>query len=827
MRTFQYTGDGSNKFWNIDVQGNTHTINFGKIGTKGQTQRKTFPDEAAAQAAAEKLIKEKLKGGYVETTAGAAAAPAAAPAPKSKPAAKKAPEPEPAPAPDLPEVGPPPEPVLREPDPALRQTLVLALGEALAGCLNRGASLDDDQRAALHALVVTAQADSIAAVRGQALQALTRLYGAALGEEVLQACLRALRDPDPGVRLHAVEALGQVDGTKAEPLLRAALAQPNNLVRRGAFQALLKRQPPDLFRLLMERLDDKDWAVSATAAEELGKLGEQARTAVPSLCKALSSRVKMVRDAALKSMAVLDPEGTQTVPALTEALLQRNLNVRSWAAEQLGKQGEKAAAAVPCLVLLVPTWQAGVGRQANTAIQAIGAAAVPGLTQTLTHSDEKIRKRALEAMRSIHNSTYQVLRPFEEQLGKPPPDVVKKMNKALKEFGGGEGGGPTTGVTGLKKQLKDRSWRTRWEAAIALGKMGKKALPALEDLTKALDDSDYDVREKAAQALGLIGPDAAPAVPKLLEKLQDHREQVRVQAILAVSRIGQAPDEALETLLNMLKEEDSSPQMIAAAAEILAQQGDRALPALPHLIRNLRHQNFLTRIWSARALGRLLAGRVISTGMSTELAEQVRDGTAGLRRMLEDLHPQALAWGAAAFHDVTGEVEPLLPIIRRLLPCRQADVRDGVTVLVRRAGDAARPILREALRHPDPRFRRGAALVLGKLGAQGQAALAEVEAAATNDTDAVVRKLAEEAVPKIRKGVEEEISGPRSAPTPEQLREMLLQVLQRRFGKLPEPIHQRVAQRSGHGALGDRELENALDRAGSILSPEEILQEQP
>jgi HEAT repeat protein len=453
------------------------------------------------------------------------------------------------------------------------------------------------------------------------------------------------------------------------------------------------------------------------------------------------------------------------VPALIEALLSRNLNVRAWAAEQLGKQGEKAAPAVPCLVLLVPNWQAGIGTKANTAIQAIGAAAVPGLAETLTHSDEKIRKRALEAMSRIHNSTYQVLRPFEEQLGKPPPDVVKKMNKSLKEFGGE--GGPTTGIGALKKRLKDRSWRTRWEAAIALGKMGKKALPALEDLTKALEDSDYDVREKSAQALGLIGPDAVSAVPKLLEKLEDNYDKVKVQAIMALGRIGQAPDTAMETLVGMLDPDESSQQMIAVAAEILARQGDRALPALPRLIQNLRHQAFIVRVWAAWALGQLLAGRVISTGMTTELAEQVRDGTAGLRRMLEDLHPQALAWGSAAFHRVTGESQPLLPLIKRLLPCRHADVRNGVTVMVRQVGDSALPVLREALRHADARYRGGAVEVLGKLGPRGQAALAEVEAAA-NDADAEVRKLAEEAVQKIRKGTEEEIAGPRSAAAPEE-----------------------------------------------------------
>jgi uncharacterized protein (TIGR02996 family) len=70
MRTFQYSG-ASPRFWNIEVQGNAFIVSFGKAGSKGQTQRKTFPDAARAQKAAEKLIKEKLAKGYRETTAAA------------------------------------------------------------------------------------------------------------------------------------------------------------------------------------------------------------------------------------------------------------------------------------------------------------------------------------------------------------------------------------------------------------------------------------------------------------------------------------------------------------------------------------------------------------------------------------------------------------------------------------------------------------------------------------------------------------------------------------------------------------------------------------
>jgi uncharacterized protein (TIGR02996 family) len=74
MRTFEHRQGTAHRFWNIEVQGNAHVVTFGKVGGKGQTQRKQFPGPAQARAAAKKLIREKVAKGYCETTARAAPA---------------------------------------------------------------------------------------------------------------------------------------------------------------------------------------------------------------------------------------------------------------------------------------------------------------------------------------------------------------------------------------------------------------------------------------------------------------------------------------------------------------------------------------------------------------------------------------------------------------------------------------------------------------------------------------------------------------------------------------------------------------------------------
>jgi predicted DNA-binding WGR domain protein len=65
-QTFIYRDEKSNKFWSIDVTGSSFTVTFGRVGTAGQNQEKSFADETTCRKEADKLIAEKRKKGYVE-----------------------------------------------------------------------------------------------------------------------------------------------------------------------------------------------------------------------------------------------------------------------------------------------------------------------------------------------------------------------------------------------------------------------------------------------------------------------------------------------------------------------------------------------------------------------------------------------------------------------------------------------------------------------------------------------------------------------------------------------------------------------------------------
>lgn len=65
-RRFEFVGGGSDKFWEVSIDGNNVFIRFGRNGTNGQSTTKSFADGSAAQKHTDKLVREKVAKGYVE-----------------------------------------------------------------------------------------------------------------------------------------------------------------------------------------------------------------------------------------------------------------------------------------------------------------------------------------------------------------------------------------------------------------------------------------------------------------------------------------------------------------------------------------------------------------------------------------------------------------------------------------------------------------------------------------------------------------------------------------------------------------------------------------
>lgn len=75
-REFHFEGEGSHKFWTIELVGDACVTTYGRVGTTPRQTRKAHPDAETALRDFDRQIAAKLAKGYVEGAAGAPASPA-------------------------------------------------------------------------------------------------------------------------------------------------------------------------------------------------------------------------------------------------------------------------------------------------------------------------------------------------------------------------------------------------------------------------------------------------------------------------------------------------------------------------------------------------------------------------------------------------------------------------------------------------------------------------------------------------------------------------------------------------------------------------------
>jgi HEAT repeat protein len=165
-------------------------------------------------------------------------------------------------------------------------------------------------------------------------------------------------------------------------------------------------------------------------------------------------------------------------------------------------------------------------------------------------------------------------------------------------------------VARWKRTIRDdNEGGRRWEAA-SKGVRGQ--IPGVDramvvgELTAALGDPSWRVRQTSASNLGGLGPEGEAAVPALVGALKDVHPWVREAAINALGQIlVKSPGRrglAVPSLVAMLKDSQFHVRMAAAFNLARMDQGEAALPTL---IEALSREDLMMRAYAIWAIGRI------------------------------------------------------------------------------------------------------------------------------------------------------------------------------------------------------------------------------
>jgi HEAT repeat protein len=151
-----------------------------------------------------------------------------------------------------------------------------------------------------------------------------------------------------GSSLQTLQKIGKPAGDSAAEVT-ALLTHESAALRSAAIAALtsISSDPSVVVPHLVKVLGDDQWEVRRDASVALGKIGPDAKSAVPVLFRMLDSEDD--RDAARGALRAIDDADVDAVPVLLEGLESEDRRRRYYAVSLLRKIGPPAKDALPAL----------------------------------------------------------------------------------------------------------------------------------------------------------------------------------------------------------------------------------------------------------------------------------------------------------------------------------------------------------------------------------------------------------------------------------------------------------------------------------------------
>lgn len=493
--------------------------------------------------------------------------------------------------------------------------------------------------------------------------------------------------------------------------------------------------------------DVKQSADARMPAEQLASLREALVTATDK-----NARVLVIDD-----IAKLGQNAKAALDDLIKATGDEDPRTRWHAARAIGLIGEDALPALPTLVSLLADADPIVATQSAAAIGLIReddgratmpsadaeayANAVESLVKSTTHSDPRVRRAAVRALRRLSPSPQQLAPLLSKQLADGDPSVVMPALHTLADM-------DDDAVPFLLEALKQP--KSRYWASVALTEIGPEAAPAVEMLAQLAGEGETHERIQALLALAAIGEKAGTASPVMVKLLESDDSAVRFPAAFALGRVRAADaDAALEKAVG-----GDDPFLAEVASWALARihPDDKAL--VETAVKKLR-----TGLHSDRPNERTAAASGLSD-LAERLDEPVRlELATEFADLLSDPVPAVgMGGGAALIRLGATSIDTLRG--------RLSDpaLRGRVLEILAALGPAAKPAvddLIKALSDSDPGTRGDAAAAIASIGPAAAAAVPHLAKMLADDEAQGAKYPAAYALGRI---------GPAAKPVVEQVR---------------------------------------------------------
>ncbi len=455
--------------------------------------------------------------------------------------------------------------------------------------------------------------------------------------------------------------------------------------------AMVARAADDLQQLTAD-VASNDKEVCLGAIDELGKLGAEAKSAVPALVKALSQEDETVCWHAARSLGSIGPDAEAAVPALVKALDNEDPQVCAYAAFALGKIGSDSEDVVDALIGKAFDKSVLVRRACFGALRAI---------------DPPVDKTLPVMLKTLEAADPAIVMPVLHTAAEEGKEIVPRLCEVL-------------------KHEKGCYW-----ACLVLAEIGADAEGAVPHLKKhdVLKHEDPDVRLQALVTLGEIGPSSKELLPDVVEAFEkDEFGGVRYAAAFALGKIG-LNDKSKEALEKAL-EDDDDPFLQMVSAWALAKNAPEDTAMVERAVRLIVAAFKSDDIH----LRRLAANAAIEFDVRRDVVVPV------LVDALDDKDPDVVGNAIAALAEFGAEA---LEHVDESL--KNKDLRRYAVLLIRRVGEDAEsavPALIEALQQKaesedDVLFHREVQFTLAALGPKAREAVPALIASLDSDREEI------------------------------------------------------------------------------------------